>query len=93
MYHRIIPTSEAGNSAPGLVVSPEMFSAQLKALRDAGWQSITMATLADDMATDQTTYNFEDISNTGARMLAGAAGDTVEVRIGFPFQFYGKEYQ
>lgn len=54
MYHRIIPTSEAGNSAPGLVVSPEMFSAQLKALRDAGWQSITMATLADDMATDQT---------------------------------------
>ena len=45
------------------------------------------------MATDQTTYNFEDISNTGARMLAGAAGDTVEVRIGFPFQFYGKEYQ
>ena len=54
MYHRIIPTSEAGNSISGLVVSPETFSAQLKALSDAGWHSITMATLADYMETDRT---------------------------------------
>jgi peptidoglycan/xylan/chitin deacetylase (PgdA/CDA1 family) len=54
MYHRVVPTVEAGNSAPDLVVSPATFSAQLRALRDAGWQSITMATLEDDMATDET---------------------------------------
>jgi peptidoglycan/xylan/chitin deacetylase (PgdA/CDA1 family) len=54
MYHRVVPTSEAGNSISGLVVSPETFSAQMKALFDAGWHSITMATLADDMETDTT---------------------------------------
>ena len=54
MYHRIIPTSEAGDSLPDLVVSPETFSVQMKALFDAGWHSITMATLADDMETDRT---------------------------------------
>lgn len=54
MYHRIVPTSEAGNSLPDLVVSPQTFSAQLGALHDAGWRSITMATLANDMETDAT---------------------------------------
>ena len=54
MYHRIIPTSEAGDSLPDLVVSPETFSVHMKALFDAGWHSITMATLADDMETDRT---------------------------------------
>lgn len=54
MYHRIVPMSEAGNSAPSLVVSPEVFSAQMKAFSVAGWHSITMATLAADMETDTT---------------------------------------
>ncbi len=39
---------------PDLVVSPETFSAQLKALHDGGWHSITLATLAGDMGTDRT---------------------------------------
>jgi peptidoglycan/xylan/chitin deacetylase (PgdA/CDA1 family) len=54
MYHRVVPTSEAGDSISGLVVSPETFSTQLKFLFDAGWHTITMATLADDMETDRT---------------------------------------
>ncbi len=54
MYHRIVPTSEAGNSLPDLVVSPETFAAQMRALRDAGWHSITLATLAGAMETDRT---------------------------------------
>jgi peptidoglycan/xylan/chitin deacetylase (PgdA/CDA1 family) len=52
-YHRIIPTSEAGDSRPDLVVAPATFSAQLKALFDAGWHSITMAELADEMEADR----------------------------------------
>jgi peptidoglycan/xylan/chitin deacetylase (PgdA/CDA1 family) len=54
MYHRIVPVSEAGNSIPDLVVSPATFSAQMRAFFDAGWHSITMATLAYDMETDRT---------------------------------------
>jgi peptidoglycan/xylan/chitin deacetylase (PgdA/CDA1 family) len=54
MYHRVVPTSEAGDSISGLVVSPATFSAQLKFLHDQGWHTITMATLADDMETDRT---------------------------------------
>ncbi|MGA3030317.1 MAG: polysaccharide deacetylase family protein [Candidatus Limnocylindrales bacterium] len=54
MYHRVVPPSEAGKSAPGLVVPPATFSAQLKAFSGAGWHSITMATLAHDMETDTT---------------------------------------
>ncbi|HEX7431018.1 MAG TPA: polysaccharide deacetylase family protein [Candidatus Limnocylindrales bacterium] len=49
MYHRIIPVAEAGNSLRGLVVPPETFAAQLDALAGAGWQTITMATLANDL--------------------------------------------
>jgi peptidoglycan/xylan/chitin deacetylase (PgdA/CDA1 family) len=54
MYHRVLPLEQAGNSASGLVVPPTVFSAQLKALYDAGWHTITMATLADRMAHDAT---------------------------------------
>jgi peptidoglycan/xylan/chitin deacetylase (PgdA/CDA1 family) len=49
MYHRIVPTAQAGNSLQGLVVSPELFAAQLDALEAAGWRTITMATLTDDL--------------------------------------------
>jgi len=49
MYHRIVPLAQAGNSIRGLVVPPEVFSAQLDALRGAGWHTITMAQLAADL--------------------------------------------
>jgi len=49
MYHRIVPTAEAGKSIPGLVVPPQTFSAQLDALQAGGWHSITMASLAGYM--------------------------------------------
>ncbi len=49
MYHRIVPTAEAGNSLAGLVVSPERFAAQMDALAAAGWQTLTMASLAADL--------------------------------------------
>jgi len=45
MYHRIVPTNEAGNALPGLVVSPQLFAAQMKALHDAGWHAVTMKEL------------------------------------------------
>jgi peptidoglycan/xylan/chitin deacetylase (PgdA/CDA1 family) len=48
-YHRIVPFAEAGNSLHGLVVPPDTFAAQLDALKTAGWQTITMATLAHDL--------------------------------------------
>ncbi len=49
MYHRIVPFAEAGNSNHGLVVPPGTFSAQLAGLAAAGWHTITMATLANDL--------------------------------------------
>jgi peptidoglycan/xylan/chitin deacetylase (PgdA/CDA1 family) len=52
MYHRIVPASEAGNSLSGLVVPPEVFARQMRAFHDAGWHSITMATLAKAMEAD-----------------------------------------
>jgi len=48
-YHRIVPSAEAGRSLPGLVVPPETFAAQLEGVAAAGWHTITMATLADDL--------------------------------------------
>ena len=48
-YHRIVPTSEAGGSLPGLVIAPANFSAQLDALKAAGWHTITLGTLGDDL--------------------------------------------
>jgi len=50
MYHRVAPADEIGDSLPGLVVSPDLFTAQLQALVAAGWQSITAAQLAADLA-------------------------------------------
>ena len=49
MYHRIVPKVEAGNSLAGLVVAPETFDAQLTGLVRAGWHTITMAALANDL--------------------------------------------
>jgi peptidoglycan/xylan/chitin deacetylase (PgdA/CDA1 family) len=50
MYHRVVPVAEDAGSLPGLVVPPETFDAQLTALANSGWKTITMATLADDLA-------------------------------------------
>ena len=50
MYHRIIPPNLAGNSLPSLVVSPELFAAQMDALAAAGWHTITVAQLIADLA-------------------------------------------
>lgn len=50
MYHRIIAAADSGGSLPGLCVPPAVFDAQLTALADAGWHTITMATLAADLA-------------------------------------------
>ena len=49
MYHRIVPFAQDGGSLPGLVVPPVTFAAQLDALEKAGWHTITMATLANDL--------------------------------------------
>jgi len=49
MYHRIVPLAAAGDSIRGLVVTPQTFAAQLDALQEAGWHTITMATLAYDL--------------------------------------------
>jgi peptidoglycan/xylan/chitin deacetylase (PgdA/CDA1 family) len=49
MYHRIVPKTEAGGSNSALVVPPDRFSAQLDALHYDGWQTITLASLADDL--------------------------------------------
>ena len=49
MYHRIVPLSEAGQEANGLLIPPEIFTAQLQALFDAGWRTITLGGLAQDM--------------------------------------------
>jgi peptidoglycan/xylan/chitin deacetylase (PgdA/CDA1 family) len=53
MYHRVIPSSEAGPSLPNLIVSPAAFTVQLKAFSEAGWHSITLATLANEMEADR----------------------------------------
>jgi len=49
-YHRIAPAAEATDALPGLVISPEAFSAQMDALKSAGWHTITMGALGDDLA-------------------------------------------
>ena len=54
LYHRIVPSGEAGNSLPELVVSPAEFAAQLDLLEAAGWHSITAARLADYLTTGTT---------------------------------------
>jgi peptidoglycan/xylan/chitin deacetylase (PgdA/CDA1 family) len=54
MFHRIVPVAEAEGGASDLVMPPETFAAQMKSLFDAGWHSITMATLALEMSTNAT---------------------------------------
>jgi peptidoglycan/xylan/chitin deacetylase (PgdA/CDA1 family) len=49
-YHRIVAPAQAGPSVGGTIVSPQLFSAQLDALHRAGWHTITLATLANDLA-------------------------------------------
>lgn len=50
MYHRIAPRAEVGNSIPDLVISPQQFEAQLTALQQTGWTTVTAATLAEHLA-------------------------------------------
>ena len=49
-YHRIVPLKQAGRSLAGLVVVPEDFDSQMAAFSGAGWHTITLATVADDLA-------------------------------------------
>jgi peptidoglycan/xylan/chitin deacetylase (PgdA/CDA1 family) len=49
MYHRIVPLSESGQQPNGLLIPPEIFTAQMQALSDAGWRTITVGELAQDM--------------------------------------------
>ncbi|MGD0019297.1 MAG: polysaccharide deacetylase family protein [Candidatus Limnocylindrales bacterium] len=53
-YHRIVPLADAGKSLPGLTMPPEIFDAQMAALNKAGWHTITLTTLADDLAAGMT---------------------------------------
>jgi peptidoglycan/xylan/chitin deacetylase (PgdA/CDA1 family) len=46
MYHRIVPAGLAGDSLPGLVISPALFDAQLGALHAAGWHTVTVAQIS-----------------------------------------------
>ncbi len=50
MYHRVVPLSEAGDSLRSLIVSPQLFAAQMAALHAARWRSITFRQLAADLA-------------------------------------------
>lgn len=49
-YHRVVPLAQAGDSLPGLTMPPEIFDAQMAALHKAGWNTITLAALAHDLA-------------------------------------------
>jgi len=48
-YHRVKPLAGESGSAESLIVPPEVFSAQMDALSTAGWQTITMGQLGDDL--------------------------------------------
>lgn len=50
MYHRIIPRAAAGHSLAPLVVAPGLFAAQMAALQEAGWHTITLGELGEDLA-------------------------------------------
>lgn len=49
-YHLVATPSEAGVALKGLVVPPALFDAQLERLQAAGWTTITLASLVDDLA-------------------------------------------
>jgi peptidoglycan/xylan/chitin deacetylase (PgdA/CDA1 family) len=48
-YHRVKPFDTETGYQVGLVVPPDVFAAQMDALRAAGWQTITMGQLGDDL--------------------------------------------
>ena len=50
-YHRFLPGAGAVQSHRGYDVTPATFDAQLSALEQAGWHTITAATLAQDLQT------------------------------------------
>lgn len=54
MYHRIAPAEEARDARRDLVVTPDEFARQMEALARSGWHSITLATLAHDLAAKST---------------------------------------
>jgi len=49
-YHRIVPFKVAGSSMPALIMDPRLFDAQMAAAQQAGWRTMTLAALADDLA-------------------------------------------
>jgi peptidoglycan/xylan/chitin deacetylase (PgdA/CDA1 family) len=49
-YHRVSPTIDPGSTLPGLVVDPVDFDAQMKALHDNGWRTITAADMGARLA-------------------------------------------
>jgi peptidoglycan/xylan/chitin deacetylase (PgdA/CDA1 family) len=51
MYHRIVPRAAAGHSLAPLVIEPRLFAAQMTALQKAGWHTITLGELGNDLAT------------------------------------------
>lgn len=48
-YHRIKPPAGETGSAQGLIVPPGLFAAQMDAMSLAGWHTITMGQLGDDL--------------------------------------------
>jgi peptidoglycan/xylan/chitin deacetylase (PgdA/CDA1 family) len=48
-YHRIKPPAGETGSARSLIVPPELFAAQMDAMSSAGWHTITMGQLGDDL--------------------------------------------
>jgi peptidoglycan/xylan/chitin deacetylase (PgdA/CDA1 family) len=48
-YHRVKPPAGESGAAQSLIVPPEIFAAQMDALSAAGWQTITMGQLGDDL--------------------------------------------
>lgn len=48
-YHRVKPLQNETGFQVSLVVPPDLFASQMDALRAAGWQTITMGQLGDDL--------------------------------------------
>ncbi len=48
-YHRVKPYAGETGYAVGLIVPPELFAAQMDAMAAAGWHTVTMGQLGDDL--------------------------------------------
>ena len=48
-YHRVKPPAGESGAAASLIVPPQLFAAQMDALGAAGWRTITMGQLGDDL--------------------------------------------